>query len=74
MDRGHGSSRLEEPLNRYPVDVVLHGHAHGGRFEGRTSGDVPVYNVSAPLLQRRNSTTPPFHIFELSWTDATAAS
>ena len=67
-----GSSRLEEPLNRYPVDVVLHGHAHGGRFEGRTSGGVPVYTVSAPLLQRRNGNTPPFHIVELTWTDAIA--
>ena len=68
-----GSSRLEEPLNRYPVDVVLHGHAHGGRFEGRTSGGVPVYNVAAPLLQRRNGTTPPFHVVELTWSDAVAA-
>ena len=25
-----GSSRLEEPLSRYPVSLVLHGHAHRG--------------------------------------------
>jgi len=25
-----GSSRLEEPLLRYPVTIVLHGHAHHG--------------------------------------------
>ncbi len=62
-----GSSRLEEPLNRYPVDVVFHGHAHGGRFEGRTSGGVPVYNVSAPLLQRRSPDTPPVHVVEFTW-------
>ncbi len=29
-------SRLEEPLTRYPVDVVFHGHAHHGSAEGRT--------------------------------------
>src|SRR5262249_56560624 len=25
-----GSSRLEEPIGRYPVTFVLHGHAHRG--------------------------------------------
>lgn len=63
-----GSSRLEEPLNRYPVDAVLHGHAHGGRFEGRTTSGTPVYNVSAPLLLRRAPNAPPVHVLELSWT------
>jgi hypothetical protein len=31
---------------------VLHGHAHRGQPEGRTSADIPVYNVSLPLLER----------------------
>ena len=31
-----GCSRLEEPLNRYPVMAVVHGHAHNGALEGRT--------------------------------------
>ena len=31
-----GSSRLEEPLNRYPVSLVFHGHAHRGQLRGRT--------------------------------------
>src|SRR5215470_6192481 len=48
-----GSSRLEDPINRYQVDAVLHGHAHHGSPEGRTSGNVPVYNVSMPLLRRQ---------------------
>lgn len=47
-----GSSRLEEPLNRYPVTAVFHGHAHHGQPEGRTTRGVPVYNVSLPLLRR----------------------
>lgn len=45
-----GCSRLEEPLVRYSVDAVFHGHAHHGRAEGRTSSGTPVYNVSLPLL------------------------
>ncbi|HEY3186817.1 MAG TPA: metallophosphoesterase [Solirubrobacteraceae bacterium] len=45
-----GSSRLEEPLTRYPVAAVFHGHAHRGRLEGRTRDGAPVYNVSLPLL------------------------
>jgi Icc-related predicted phosphoesterase len=47
-----GSSRLEEPINRFGVSAVFHGHAHRGQPEGRTSAGVPVYNVSLPLLQR----------------------
>ncbi len=61
-----GSSRLEEPLTRYPVDVVFHGHAHHGAVEGRTREDVPVYNVSMMLLQRSFPHQPAFRIVELS--------
>jgi Icc-related predicted phosphoesterase len=60
-----GSSRLEEPLTRYPVDVVFHGHAHHGAVEGRTRGDVPVYNVSTMLLQRTFPLRPGFRVVEL---------
>jgi Icc-related predicted phosphoesterase len=60
-----GSSRLEEPLGRYPVDAVFHGHAHHGTPEGRTQGGVPVYNVSIGLLQRLLPGGHPFRILEL---------
>jgi Icc-related predicted phosphoesterase len=60
-----GSSRLEEPLSRYPVDVVFHGHAHHGAPQGRTMGDVPVYNVSMMLLQRTYPDRPAFRVVEL---------
>jgi Icc-related predicted phosphoesterase len=60
-----GSSRLEEPLIRYPVDVVFHGHAHHGTLEGKTVGGVTVYNVSLALLQRTFPNAPPFRVVEL---------
>jgi Icc-related predicted phosphoesterase len=60
-----GSSRLEEPIGRYPVSLVIHGHAHRGRLEGRTKSGVPVYNVSMPLLTRMVPDRPAFRIFEV---------
>ena len=53
-----GSTRLEEPLARYDVSAVFHGHAHHGQPEGRTSKGAPVFNVSLPLLQRRQPDQP----------------
>ena len=61
-----GSSRLEEPLNRYPVTAVFHGHAHFGSPEGRTSNDIPVYNVAMPLLKRTFPDQLPFRIVEIA--------
>jgi Icc-related predicted phosphoesterase len=60
-----GSSRLEEPINRYRVSAVFHGHAHRGAPEGRTSTGVPVYNVAMPLLARMHPDRPPFLIVEV---------
>ena len=59
-----GSSRLEEPLLRYPVAAVFHGHAHRGRPEGRTRDGVPVYNVCLPLLREADPARP-FRLLEL---------
>jgi Icc-related predicted phosphoesterase len=61
-----GSSRLEEPITRFPVSLVVHGHAHRGRHEGRTKNDVPVYNVSLPLLSRTFPDRPPFLVLEVT--------
>jgi uncharacterized protein len=44
-----GTDRLAVPIREHNPDLVLHGHAHAGTFEGRV-GDVPVYNVSVPVL------------------------
>jgi Icc-related predicted phosphoesterase len=60
-----GSSRLEEPINRYRVTAVFHGHAHRGAPEGRTSTGVPVYNVAMPLLARLDPSRPPVKIVEM---------
>jgi Icc-related predicted phosphoesterase len=60
-----GSSRLEEPINRYRVTAVFHGHAHRGATQGHTSTGVPVYNVAMPLLARSNPDRPPFLIVEI---------
>jgi Icc-related predicted phosphoesterase len=64
-----GSSRLEEPINRYRVSAVFHGHAHRGTAEGRTASGVPVYNVAMPLLARLNPDRPPYLIVELPLID-----
>ncbi len=59
-----GCSRLEEPLGRYPVTAVFHGHAHHGRPEGRTAKNVPVYNVSLSLM-RDEFPDRPFRMLEV---------
>jgi Icc-related predicted phosphoesterase len=60
-----GSSRLEEPLLRYPVDAVFHGHAHRGTMEGKTISGVPVFNVAKPLLARSRPNEPPFRLYDM---------
>lgn len=59
-----GCSRLEEPLTRYPVTAVFHGHAHHGRAEGRTRTGAPVFNVSLSLM-RELSPDRPFRIVDI---------
>ncbi len=54
-----GTERLAAPILEHAPDLVLHGHAHAGTFEGHI-GESPVYNVSVPVMGRD------FWIFELS--------
>lgn len=68
-----GSSRLEDPINRHGVSLVVHGHAHRGSPEGTTSAGIPVYNVSMPLLRRHYPDLPPVRIIEVPRIGATAA-
>jgi Icc-related predicted phosphoesterase len=60
-----GSSRLEEPLTRYEVSAVVHGHAHKGAPEARTKTGIPVYNVSLPVLRTSYPDQPAFRIIEV---------
>jgi uncharacterized protein len=54
-----GSDRLAAPIAEHEPDLVLHGHAHAGTFQGAI-GAVPVYNVSVQVMARD------FWLFELS--------
>ena len=60
-----GSSRLEEPIDRYRCTAVFHGHAHRGSLEGRTKSNIPVYNVAMPLLVASNGDHAPFRVIEV---------
>jgi Icc-related predicted phosphoesterase len=61
-----GTDRLAAPIREHEPDLVLHGHAHAGTFEGRVGG-VPVYNVSVPVLGQD------FWVFELAGVEAAGA-
>ena len=59
-----GSSRLAEVIDRHGADMVLHGHAHHGSLDGKTTAGIAVHNVALPILQAQ---TPPgvFRTFEI---------
>jgi uncharacterized protein len=59
-----GSSRLAEVVDRHQADLVLHGHAHHGAPDGKTTAGVPVANVALSLLQAQS---PPraFRVFDV---------
>src|SRR6478672_7722790 len=67
-----GSSRLEEPLSRFDVLAVFHGHAHKGSPEGKTSKGIPVFNVSLPVLKKAYPDRPTFRLFEVRTVETTA--
>ena len=46
-----GNERIAAPIREHEPDLVLHGHAHAGTFQGRI-GNSPVYNVSVPVMGR----------------------
>jgi Icc-related predicted phosphoesterase len=68
-----GSSRLEEPLDRYRCTAVFHGHAHRGSAEGRTKGGAPVFNVAMPVLASVHPDRPPFRVVEVPVGEAVVA-
>jgi len=60
-----GSSRLEDPINRYGVHSVFHGHAHRGAPQGATRHGIPVYNVSLSLMRHAFPDRAPFRLIEV---------
>jgi Icc-related predicted phosphoesterase len=46
-----GNERLAIPLATHRPDLVLHGHAHKGRFEGSIDS-IPVFNVAVHVMGR----------------------
>lgn len=46
-----GTDRLAAPIAQHEPDLVVHGHAHAGTFEGAI-GPTPVHNVSVPVIGR----------------------
>ena len=57
-----GSSRLGETIDRFKVSAVVHGHAHHGRYQGRTSRGAPVYNVA---LQVEKPSSRPYALIKV---------
>ncbi|RJR48225.1 MAG: metallophosphoesterase [Desulfobacteraceae bacterium] len=54
-----GSSLFADALDRQGTNAIVHGHAHKGSPEGRTSNNTPVYNVSQ-FVQARFGRRPCF--------------
>ena len=59
-----GSSRLAEVIDRHGADLVLHGHAHAGSPDGKTTAGTPVHNVAMAINQARNGGAV-YRIFEV---------
>jgi uncharacterized protein len=59
-----GSSRLAEVIDRHQAAMALHGHAHHGQLDGKTTAGVPVHNVAISLLLAQNPSKP-YRVFEI---------
>jgi len=53
-----GSSRLAEVIDRHGAVLSIHGHAHHGQLEGKTTGGIPVHNVALSLLMAQQPPKP----------------
>jgi len=59
-----GSSRLAEVIDRHKATVAVHGHAHHGKLEGKTTGGIPVHNVALSLLMAQQPPRP-YRVLEI---------
>ena len=59
-----GSSRLAEVVDRNGASMILHGHAHNGSPDGRTTAGIAVHNVALPILQGQKPSLA-FRVFDI---------
>jgi Icc-related predicted phosphoesterase len=59
-----GTSRLGEVVDRHGANLVVHGHAHHGKMDGRTPGGIAVHNVAVSRLQEQKPSAV-YRIFEM---------
>jgi uncharacterized protein len=59
-----GTSHLGKALDSGGATLAFHRHAHYGRFEGKTLGGVPVFNVSVPVLEQERLGRP-YYVVEV---------
>ena len=59
-----GSSRLAEVIDRHQAAMALHGHAHHGQLDGKTTAGIPVHNVAMSLLLAQDPPKP-YRVFEV---------
>lgn len=59
-----GNSRLSEVADRHGADLILHGHAHHGSPDGKTTGGIPVHNVALHILQSQDPPVP-YRVFDV---------
>jgi Icc-related predicted phosphoesterase len=59
-----GSSRLAEVIDRHGAVLAVHGHAHHGQPNGKTTAGVPVHNVALSLLMSQQPPKP-YRVFEI---------
>ncbi len=59
-----GNSRLAEVVDRHGANLVLHGHAHHGSPDGKTTAGIPVHNVALSIL-RASGVTTPYRLFDV---------
>jgi Icc-related predicted phosphoesterase len=59
-----GNSRLAEVIDRHGASLALHGHAHHGKPDGKTTAGVTVHNVAVSLNLQHNGGKP-YRVFEV---------
>jgi hypothetical protein len=59
-----GNSRLAEVIDRHGASLALHGHAHHGKPDGKTTGGVAVHNVAVSLNLEHNGGKP-YRVFDV---------